>query len=367
MPYITTILLSPFNIMFFVIIIGYIIGKIRIKGVSLGIAGILFASILFGRLVNMTVLSQHCEIITSVQSTLKTFSRFGTSMFVSVIGLQTGFCVRHNSKGSAISFIIGAMMSISGIATMMLISVFDKSISHSSLLGILCGALTNTPGLSAVCELSESGSENAVIGYGCSYLPGVVFAVFFSQLLSKRKIHEKQKTNQTQNTGSKTHSELMLISISALLGNLFGSFMISLGTTAATLLSGLIIGCIARKRSSSVVITTQTMNSLRNLGLALFFAGNGFSTGVQTVIFSIKTVLYGVLITLSALFCGLMLCGLIGGKNGMNKGFVIAGGMTSSPAYGAISDDATELSVNCFSFSYFGALIALVLSIPTIA
>ena len=46
---------------------------------------------------------------------------------------------------------------------------------------------------------------------------------------------------------------------------------------------------------------------------------------------------------------------------------VSAGGMTSSPAYGAITSSASKLSANCFSFSYFGALISLLTALQIIA
>lgn len=159
-----TILLSPLTLLFFIVVIGLAIGKIRIKGISVGIAGILFASICVGFLMKLLIQEGNLEIITNTQSTLKIFSKLGTSLFVSVIGLQTGFSIKKSSKSAIISFAIGALMSISGIMVMLTISALDKTISYPTLLGTLCGALTSTPGLSSVCELFDSGSENAVLG-----------------------------------------------------------------------------------------------------------------------------------------------------------------------------------------------------------
>ena len=210
MTYLTTFL-SPFNLLFFIIVAGFAIGKIRIKHISLGIAGVLFASILVGFLMVMLIPKENSEIISNVQATMKTFSKLGTSLFVSVIGLQTGSSIKSNSKSSLIAFSIGALMSLSGIVTMLLISAFDKTISYPSLLGVLCGALTSTPGLSGVCELINSGSEEAVLAYGCSYLPGVILVVFFSQILSRKDQKIKEQTSHDQNIKSKIHPSRICI------------------------------------------------------------------------------------------------------------------------------------------------------------
>ena len=87
-------------------------------------------------------------------------------------------------------------MSISGVMAMLLISVIDKAINYSSLLGILCGALTSTPGLSSVCELIGSENEIAVLGYSCSYLLGVILVVFFTQLFAEKCTCNKNQPQQ---------------------------------------------------------------------------------------------------------------------------------------------------------------------------
>ncbi len=366
-----TILLSPLNLLFFIVVTGFIIGRIRIKGISVGIAGILFVAIFVGFLMNKLIPEGSSEIITTTQSTLKTFSKLGTALFISVIGLQTGFSIKTNSKNSIISFSIGAIMSISGVMTMLLISVIDKTINYSSLLGILCGALTSTPGLSSVCELVGSESEIAVLGYSCSYLLGVMLVVFFAQLFAEKHPDNKNQTQPQQYIKSKTYLELILICLTALFGNIIGNIKISaltlsFGTTACTLMIGLVVGYVFCKNSKPNLISDQCLNAFKNLGLALFFAGTGFSTGSQNIAFDIRTILYGMLITLTSIIFGLGLCKIIKRKHPLNEEFIIAGGMTSSPAYGAIAPYATETSTNCFSFSYFGALISLIVAMQFI-
>ena len=357
--------------MFLIILAGLVIGKLRIKGFSLGIAGILFVAIFVGFLINLLLPETNTEIISNTTSTMKTFSKLGSSLFVSVIGLQTGFSIKNSSKGSILSFLVGILMSLSGVAVMLIISHIDQTISYPTLLGVLCGALTSTPALSSVCELIDTNSTNAIWGYGCSYILGVLFVVLSVQFFSQKKSDQNTVLSSKDVVVSKIYPELILICITALLGNTLGSFSIpllkiSLGSTAYSLLIGLIVGYITQKYFSTAKISSQILNSFKIMGLALFFAETGYSAGIQSISFDIRTVIYGSIITLSAILCGLLLCKVVFSRHQLSTNFIIAGGMTSSPAYGAISHLATDISTNHFSFAYFGALISLIISLQII-
>ena len=366
-----TIVLSPIHLLFLIMTAGLLIGKIKIRHVSLGIAGVLFAAILAGFLINRLIPETHMEIINNTQSTMKVFSRLGSALFVSAIGLQTGLSMQNHAKGSFLAFIIGALMSLSGVLVMLLISALDKTAGDSSLLGVLCGALTSTPGLSVVCELTENGSEEAVWGYGCSYLLGVILAVLFAQLSCHNTLDKPTEKGCVANVKSKIYPELILISIAALSGSVLGSIHIpsshlSLGSTASTLLIGFMVGYVVKRKGRSMQISSEILHAFKTLGLALFFVGTGFTTGTQSIGLDVKTLLYGALISPATIFCGWLLCKIIRPWFPLHSGFVIAGGMTSSPAYGAINAKANDLAINHFSFSYFGALVSLVVALQII-
>lgn len=364
-----SILLSPFSLLFLMIILGFLIGKIHVKQISIGIAGVLFAAILTGYLTCRLITSEYTEGIAELRDTMKIFSTLGTSLFVSVIGLQTGLSIKGKSTSALIALFIGCVMSMAGIIAMLLISVIDKSMAASSLLGVICGALTSTPGLSSVCELLKTDRENAVWGYGCAYLFGVILAVLFAQLSS---LSTKGKLSDASNSSyvkSKIYPELILICVSALLGTILGEIRIpficiSLGNTTGILFAGLCAGVMTSK--TEISISDQVLKVFKIIGLALFFAGTGFNTGTQIVRFDIKTMIYGIIISLTAIICGLLLCRLLSRRYHLNNGFIIAGGMTSSPAYGAISSKSDASSANLFSFAYFGALLTLVTAIQII-
>lgn len=364
-----SILLSPFSLLFLIIILGFFIGKIRVKQISIGIAGVLFVAILIGYLVNKIRYLGSIESIAELQNTMKIFSTLGSSLFVSVIGLQSGLSIKEKSKSALVALLIGCIMSVAGVAAMLLISAIDKSITTTSMLGVLCGALTSTPGLSSVCEFMETDSESVVWGYGCAYLFGVILAVIFAQLSS---LPTKVKTSDESNIShvkSKIYPELILICVSALLGTILGGIQIpficiSLGNTYGILFMSLCVGVITGK--TKMLISAQVLKAFKIIGLALFFAGTGFNTGTQIVRFDIKLMVYGIIISLTAIICGLFLCRLLTKHYHLNSGFIIAGGMTSSPAYGAISSKAEASANNQFSFAYFGGLLSLVTAIQII-
>ena len=365
-----TIFYSPFIILFLVLIIGMVLWKIHIYKVSLGISGILFAGIFIGLLVNM-LSADTGQDISDLKSTMKIFSTLGSSLFVSVIGLQTGLSLKGKSRNSFYAFIIGALMSVIGVMTALLISTVDQTINNTTLMGVLCGALTSTPGLSSICELIEHDTEKAVLGYSCSYFGGVLLTVIFAMLFTKNNSNENSLNKLAkENTGSFYH-ELLLISLVGILGNIFEKifnlfFNVSIGSTVFILFFGLIIGYVVQRKNNLSQANLQGMSLFRNLGLALFFAGTGFTTGMQSIDFEVKAIIYGVIITLITIIFGFFISKIMFSDAFSDIGFIVAGGMTSSPAYGAISNRAAVISSNLFSFAYFGALISLIIALQII-
>ena len=357
-------LLSPLNLLFLIIGFGLLIGKARISGISFGIAGVLFLALLSGFL--LTLLPQAADV-SSINSTMNIFSRLGSSLFISVIGLQTGFSVKNKSPGVLRAFAIGVIVSLSGVMAMLCLRVVDQNTSDATLWGVLCGALTSSPGLSNVCELIDGGGDEAVWGYGCAYLFGVLVAVMFTKTIIPKgcgSIASKFPSPIQKHS----HTELVLVCFTALPGNILSTVLsslsnISVGATFCTLTVALFVGYIVKRNFSKLNVSLFALNTFRNFGLALFFAGTGFTTGTQITHIDLKTILYGMIISLSAILCG-WLCGqVLFAPYKQNLAFVLAGGMTSSPAYGAINAHANESSDAHFSFAYLGALITLIISV----
>ncbi len=363
-----TAIITPFNIMFLTVLLGYLIGKIKISHISLGLSGILFIAILFGVLIVNTALGDNVSYINGLGLKMKTFSTLGSAMFVSVIGLNTGMSLKSNVASNIFALAIGALMTVAGVLTAIVIGGFSDEVTQSTLLGVLCGALTSTPALSAVCEKESIIASEAVVGYSCAYLFGVISVVLAVSLLSSKSTieeHEREVGCWSERKGD--FRTFLTVCTVALLGNVVGNFEIpiidfSLGSTGGILCVGTLVGYIVRKTNVAEKFSTGFLECIRNIGLSLFFVGTGICAGMEMLKLNWLTVIFGMLITSVSLIFGFALTAVFS-KQGLKSASVLAGGMTSSPALGVLTEKRKGVSVGQFSFSYFGALIFLVLII----
>src|SRR4029079_4954346 len=114
------------------------LGRVRVRGVGLGIAGVLFVGILFG----------HFGI--NVDAKVRTFlQEFGLILFVYTIGMQLGpgFIASLRKEGLLLNVLAAAIVVLGGVlaAGSGLLMRFDIA----AVAGIFAGATTNTPALGA--------------------------------------------------------------------------------------------------------------------------------------------------------------------------------------------------------------------------
>ena len=170
--------------LFLIIAVGFLIGRIKIRGVSLDISAVIFVALLFG----------HYGIIIPGD-----FQNVGLVLFLFTIGLQAGpgFFGSFRSKGGAI--IIIAVMVVGLAAGTTVITAWMFNIDFSLSVGLFTGALTSTPGLAAAID--TTGSSLASIGYGIAYPFGVVGVILFVRLLPglfKVKVEDAEKDVEKQ-------------------------------------------------------------------------------------------------------------------------------------------------------------------------
>ncbi len=152
----------------FVIAAGVLLGKIKFFGISLGVTFVLFAGIVaghFGFIGNSSILS-------FVQD-------FGLILFVFCIGLQVGpsFFASFKKGGVAMNIVATGIVFLNIVVAVALYYGLNGRVDMAMMVGILCGAVTNTPGLGAaneaLKELNYAGPEIAM-GYACAYPLGVI-------------------------------------------------------------------------------------------------------------------------------------------------------------------------------------------------
>lgn len=150
-----------------VITLGILLGKIKVKGISLGITWILFVGIVCSHF-GMTV---DDDIRHFVQE-------FGLILFVFSIGLQVGPSFFSSFKHGGMTLVACATaIVLTGVATAYMLHIATGT-PIPTMVGILSGAVTNTPGLGAAqqafTDAAGQADETIALGYAAAYPLGVV-------------------------------------------------------------------------------------------------------------------------------------------------------------------------------------------------
>ena len=152
----------------FVIAAGVLLGKIKFFGISLGVTFVLFVGILAGHF----GFTGNPAILSFVQD-------FGLILFVFCIGLQVGpsFFSSFKLGGITLNLLSVGIVFLNIAVALILYFALQGRVDIPMMVGILCGAVTNTPGLGAANEalqqLHYQGPEIAM-GYACAYPLGVM-------------------------------------------------------------------------------------------------------------------------------------------------------------------------------------------------
>ena len=295
---------------------GLLLGKFKIKGITLGITWVLFVGIAVSAL-GVTLNHDMLHIV----------KEFGLILFVTAVGLQVGpgFFKSFKSGGLAMN-----LMALTGVVLGVLITIVIAKLSGESLAdmaGVYTGAITNTPGLSAaqqaVGDLGIDGaSDRLAAGYAVAY-PLAVVGMIVSCILLRPLCRIDLKNEPTVEAVSSQQSAvsekpkgrsvnpLIPIFVIIALGIVLGSIPIpvgmkapvKLGLAGGPLVVAIFAGWLGVKKGwyGTDFTDGQGVHMLREVGIALFLAGVGLGAGsafVETVQVHYMWVVYGVIITI---------------------------------------------------------------------
>ena len=161
-----------------VIATGIALSRIKIKGVSFGMTWILFTGIIAGHFLSpdYTGVAEHIH-----HDTLHFIKEFGLILFVFFIGLQVGPGFFSSLKSGGIKLIsLAAMVVVLGAITTYAIHWITGE-PLPTMVGVMSGAVTNTPGLGAAQQaFADSGiadkdlADSISLGYAVAYPLGVI-------------------------------------------------------------------------------------------------------------------------------------------------------------------------------------------------
>lgn len=371
--------------------VGYALGRITIKGVSLGTAGVFIIALLYGCFFyDSLAKGLMAGETTYVSNALKIVENMGLILFVTSVGFIAGPNFFGNFKKNFKSYVLLALVIIvmGGLSCAGCIVVgknfTDLSLEElaAMLVGLLSGSLTSTPAFSAAKATVAPELEDLVsVGHGIAYLFGVIGVVLFVQIIPKilkvNMSEEREKLIVADASGSKKKEYkgkliemdefgFMPFALAAIIGIFVGSIKIgnfSLTTTGGCLLISLIFGHFARFGSMSVTPKTSTLKVFRELGLMLFLIGAGVAGGASFVkYFEAVYFIYGIIMTLVPMIVGFLFAKYVLKLSILNNLGSITGGMTSTPALGTLINTAgTENVASAYAATYPVALIAVVL------
>ena len=173
---------------------GLWLGKIHICGISLGVTFVFFMGILAGHL----GISLDADMLNYAES-------FGLVMFVYALGLQVGPGFFSSFRHGGIPLNMLSLGVIFGGTALTLLLSYLLSIPLPEMVGVLCGATTNTPALGAAQQtLKQMGepSSGAALGAAVAYPLGVVGVILAILVIRKLLAHPddlKEKNTETEN------------------------------------------------------------------------------------------------------------------------------------------------------------------------
>lgn len=363
--------------------VGYLIGSIKVKGVTLGTAAVFIVALVVGHL--STAMPNSIFAIEMP----KFVQNIGLVLFVTAVGFIAGPNFFKNLKQNAKSYVlIGLVVIISG-ALACIIVVLCTSVDSSLAVGMLSGALTSTPGFAAAKEAVSDVEElvNEVsVGHGVAYPFGVIGIVLFVQLIPKfMKVNMEEERKKLVISDTKKKKEytgklfqfdsfgFMSFSMAVILGILLGAVTIplpggasfSLGNTGGPLIMALIFGHLSHIGRFDLSVKKNVLEVFREFGLMLFLIGAGVEGGAGFVSIiqehGFMLFVYGAFMTIVPMVVGFLFAKYVLKLSILNNLGSLTGGMTSTPALGTlISVSGTDDVASAYASTYPVALIAVV-------
>ncbi len=384
--------------------LGYALGRISIKGVNLGTAGVFIVALLFGCFfyeplsAQLTVKMADGTAVNYAENALKIIENLGLIFFVTSVGFIAGPKFFGNMKKNFKSYVaLGLVVIISGglaaVGCIFLGRWLQPDVPHDEMtamvVGLLSGSLTSTPAFSAAKATVDASLEGVVsVGHGIAYLFGVIGVVLFVQLMPKltkaNMEEERAKLVQASDGEEKKYDGKLIeldgfgiapFALAAVCGIFVGMIKIPLSaqglsgttfaltTTGGCLLMSLVFGHFGRIGKISFMPPETTLKVFRELGLMLFLIGAGIPGGAEFVAqFHILYFVYGVIMTIVPMILGFLFAKFVVKLSLLNNLGSITGGMTSTPALGTLINTAgTEDVAAAYAATYPIALISVVL------
>lgn len=246
--------------------IGLVLAGLKFKGVGMGIAGVLFAGILVGHF-GFRIEPEILEFV----------REFGLVLFVYTIGLQLGpgFFASLRKQGLKLNLLAIANVLL-GVAACVGVAHFVMKIDIITSVGLLCGAVTNTPGLGAATgALKSIGGEAAAqaslpaVAYAVAY-PGGVCGIILTLMMIRLmfRIDPEKEAELFREEQKKGHEALERVNLIVANPGLEGH---PISEIPGRLEAGIVVSRI--RRAGGTEVQTATDQTILHLGDTVLVVG----------------------------------------------------------------------------------------------
>lgn len=402
---------SGYFLLFLAVSIGFLVGRVKIKGISLGMSGALFTGLVIGWLVYDKYAAPYKddfeqgkyseipqESLSILEQGIVSADLFYLFLFffLAAVGLLASENISKVLKKFGLKFIfLGFSITFVGAAVCYLMVLALPGQDPFALSGVYTGALTSSPGLGAAIEAVEvHGKEaQALVGAGhaIGYPFGVMIVILAIHLFPRFcKINiEKEKSKyveeisslnsfSSQHKNSSSKIDVLAFGFTCLLGYLVGSISINLGTlgdfalgsSGGVLIASLFLGYCGKIGFLNFRMDAKVLEAVRDISGGFFLAVVGLRYGFL----AFDTLLTGgfyiafvsVVTAFTAVLTGFLIGHYIFKINWILLSGALCGGMTSTPGLGitveALRSNAPATGYGLiYPFSLLGVVIFTIL------
>lgn len=391
---------NQFVLLFFAVVTGLLLGKVRFGKFCLGTSGSLFTGIITGWFIYLIYavpyegannIPQYASRLLFNNVISKDFFLLTLMLFVASVGLLASKDLDKVIKKYGLKFLIlGFIVPFTGAGVIYLLAKYFPGQNPFAISGVYTGALTSSPGLAAAIEaVSHSGKKaEALVGFGhaVGYSPGVIVVILFIRFIPRiakidvakeRSLFNKLLLNDNPNIKKEDNAGFDVIAFVfvCLAGYFLGSLKIylgpmikyfSLGATGGVLIAALLFGYWGRIGWFNFRMNRDILSAIRDLSLAFFLAIVGLRYG-YTTINSLTT--GGAILILISFICAAIsiISGFLIGRYIFKLNWILlagslCGAMTSTPGLGiavdaTASDDVAIGYGAAYPFALFGMVI----------
>ena len=366
---------------FVITALGYLIGAVNIKGVSLGSSAIFLVALVFGHF--------GVAFPAAMQTT-------GMVLFIASVGISAGPSFVGNLRRHGKAYVLLCLFTAVSGALVCVAVIKLAGIETPVAMGLMTGAYTTSPGFASAKEAFAADADavaKVAAGYGIMYPVGTLGKVLFVQMVPKllrADIDRERELIHLPDGGGDARAEkkgfqldsmgyfplALAIACGILLGSVtiplpgIGSF--SLGNSGGPLLMGLLLGHLGHIGPVDLRVDPKIVNPTKEIGLILFFTGAGTEGGSRLLAIMAEhgwaLLLYGLLLLFIPLTLGFFLSRRLFRLPMLNGLAAMTGGMTCSPSLAALIQTAgTTDVVSTYATTYPIALINMVLVMQILA